>query len=185
MTGHSEAIDQLAAALDEDGVHGAGREQWIRVFAHRVEMSDSGCVLWKAACTRLGYGQVGCKFSRSMNAIRTHRLSFAIARHGAAIPKGMAVLHRCDVRNCVRPSHLFAGTQADNVADMVAKGRNRVVPLLGVDNPAARIDDDTVRAIRKAIRDGGRSQARIATDFGISAMTVSRIKNSHLWSHVS
>jgi len=36
---------------------------------------------------------------------------------------GQQVLHRCDVKLCVRPGHLFAGTQADNVRDMIAKGR--------------------------------------------------------------
>ncbi|MGA7770457.1 MAG: hypothetical protein WCA27_30010 [Candidatus Sulfotelmatobacter sp.] len=36
-------------------------------------------------------------------------------------------MHKCDVRNCVRFSHLFEGTVKDNTADMIAKQRDRIV----------------------------------------------------------
>lgn len=40
-----------------------------------------------------------------------------------SIPAGLKVLHRCDNTACINPSHLFVGTQRDNVDDMVSKGR--------------------------------------------------------------
>lgn len=46
------------------------------------------------------------------------------------IPKGMCVLHRCDVRHCVNPNHLWLGTQRENIADRDAKGRNRGLTYL-------------------------------------------------------
>lgn len=48
----------------------------------------------------------------------------AWAQHNGPIPKGLWVLHRCDVRCCVNPSHLFLGTAKDNAADRQAKGRS-------------------------------------------------------------
>jgi hypothetical protein len=54
------------------------------------------------------------------------RVSWQI--HCGEIPAGLQVLHKCDNPRCVRPDHLFLGTIADNVHDMLAKGRN---PVLG------------------------------------------------------
>lgn len=78
----------------------------------------SGCWIWLAATNKKGYGliQIERRFTRA------HRVSWRIFR--GAIPTGLAVLHRCDVRSCVNPSHLFLGTTADNNRDMVQKGRH-------------------------------------------------------------
>lgn len=53
----------------------------------------------------------------------THRVSYEL--HVGPIPDGLFILHRCDVPACVNPDHLFVGSAADNVADMMAKGRHR------------------------------------------------------------
>ena len=50
-----------------------------------------------------------------------HRISWQI--HRGPIPPTLHVLHKCDVRNCVRPTHLFLGTDRDNVWDAIQKGR--------------------------------------------------------------
>ncbi len=87
----------------------------IERFTAKVKRTP-GCWLWQGSLTPLGYGQFSYLGDQ-----RAHRASWRI--FCGEIPSGMFVLHRCDVRNCVNPEHLFLGTQADNIRDKVAKGR--------------------------------------------------------------
>lgn len=89
-------------------------------FWDRVEKiaGASGCWLWTGALTKLGYGEWQKK--------RVHRRMWEYV-HGQ-IPSGphlgtMCICHRCDVRSCCNPDHLFLGTQQDNMADAWVKGR--------------------------------------------------------------
>lgn len=86
-------------------------------FWARVEKTD-GCWLWTGPVNQFGYGQ----FSFRGHTIHVQRVSYAIAYGVPA--SGLCVCHHCDVRNCVRPEHLFAGTVGDNLRDMVRKGRH-------------------------------------------------------------
>lgn len=78
---------------------------------------NSGCFIWIGAASELGYGRF--RFNGTVQG--AHRVSWQLAN--GPIPDGMHVLHRCDVPSCVRPEHLFIGTDLDNVRDMHAKGR--------------------------------------------------------------
>ena len=82
-----------------------------------VSNDNDDCWLWQARIHKGGYGQ----FWYDGRMIEAHRAAWMIAF--GDIEAGMDVLHRCDVRSCVRPSHLFTGTQQDNMDDMLAKGR--------------------------------------------------------------
>lgn len=90
--------------------------QQIDLFWSKVNRT-LGCWLWTRARV-CGYGSVRInKRDR-----RAHRVAWELTY--GAIPNGLWVLHRCDVPLCVRPSHLFLGDHAANMADMVAKGRS-------------------------------------------------------------
>lgn len=84
---------------------------------NNYEVSSSGCWLWLGRLNHKGYGVVRFR-GKTWQA---HRAMYA-DRVGA-IPDGLFVLHRCDVRACVNPEHLFTGTNQDNMRDMVTKGR--------------------------------------------------------------
>ena len=125
------------------------------------------CWLWTAARTKAGYGLIG-KGSRLHYA---HRLAWEW--HHGKEPGRLRVLHQCDNPACVRPSHLFIGTQGDNVADMLAKGRQ-----------ASKLSADQVRKIR-LLRLVGIPRAAVAATFDITTSMVSAITNRRNWAHVA
>src|SRR4051812_187652 len=85
---------------------------------------NTGCWLWAGTTQRGGYG----KFKAGGANVAAHRYSWQMT-HGP-VPEGLCVLHRCDVPGCVKPEHLFVGTQKENTADMIAKGRGDLGPAL-------------------------------------------------------
>lgn len=89
----------------------------------QVERTSS-CWLWRGAVGRCGYG-IMCDRIRTNRNILVHRLAWELA-HGS-IPPGLMVCHRCDMKLCVNPDHLFLGTAKDNNNDAFNKGRNLTV----------------------------------------------------------
>lgn len=89
----------------------------IDYFETKFDKTENGCWLWKQASDKDGYGSF--KFKRKV--YRAHRFSYMLYK--GEIPDGMMVLHKCDVRNCINPEHLFLGTAKDNAQDAAKKGR--------------------------------------------------------------
>ena len=81
---------------------------------------NSGCWIWCAARLPFGYGTVKVSGRPKVAHRAVWELLFG------PIPGGKKILHKCDTPSCVNPAHLFMGTQADNVADMISKGRRRI-----------------------------------------------------------
>jgi hypothetical protein len=89
------------------------------IESRSIPEPNSGCWLWEKAVDRGGYGVIRPDY----DLLRAHRLSYEIYK--GKTDERLYVLHRCDVRCCVNPDHLFLGTHADNMKDMVRKGRGK------------------------------------------------------------
>lgn len=130
------------------------------------------CWTWTAA-TIDGYGAFG---TRGREVELAHRVSWALTFG----PPRACVLHKCDNSRCVRPSHLFAGTRADNNADKKTKGRQ----CRGESRPAAKLTTRAVRQLRDDWKTGRFSQCELAAKYGISQPIVSRTVRGERWRHV-
>ena len=130
------------------------------------------CWLWQRKLNNKGYGQ----FCVDGRLVSTHRVAWELT-HGA-IPDGLFVLHRCDVKKCVRPEHLFLGNQTDNMIDWATKNNWK-----GERTPGAKLTSDSVAAIRELIQ-LGMPQRAIARQFNISQPTVSAVATGGRWSHI-
>lgn len=146
-------------------------------FNRKVERSEQGCWMWVGAMRPNGYGN----FNLGNKTTGAHRAAWILAN--GPIPDGLQVLHRCDVPSCVNPSHLFLGTQEDNMQDMIAKGRQGSYARIGEANPMyGRRHSEKTRAMISAVHRGlhAREKHPRATITEKTAQEVKRLRTEGL-----
>lgn len=143
----------------------------------KFTVHDSGCWEWAGRIRADGYGRLIAEG----RGVLAHRWFYE--KHVGPIPAGMVVCHRCDNPPCVNPAHLFVGTQADNVADMHAKGRARFGLVRGATVGTSKLSESDVRELRSMYASGIR-RALIAERFGVSTCTVWQIGTRQRWAHI-
>ena len=146
-----------------------------RFWSH-VDRSNE-CWEWTGHHNRYGYGRIsiGSRLDGTSREVMAHRYSWEL--HYGPINDAL-VLHRCDNRKCVRPDHLFLGTNADNTNDMVAKGR----VAKGEQLPQAKLTEADVRRIREMATT--MTHQAIADLYGVRQPAISRIVHRKRWGHV-
>lgn len=147
------------------------REARMRERFWKRVVKTATCWLWQGATDKDGYGRVWYNGFTC----RAHRIAYEWV-YG---PTNLFLLHQCDTPACVRPDHLFKGTQADNIADAYAKGRKNDI---GEANGFAKLNPDLVREIRRRAVD--ESQLDLAREFGINYSHLSEVVNRKVWTHV-
>lgn len=147
-------------------------------FWLKVAKTDT-CWSWTAARLPHGYGL----FYANSQKVLAHRFSYEL--HYGPIPPGFNIRHRCDNPPCIRPDHLALGTQADNVTDMIQRGRmNHSNKAVGERHPSHRLTEGTVRAIRDRYAAGGVRQVELAQEYGISQPSISALLRRQTWRHI-
>lgn len=141
-----------------------------RRFWSRVDKTGL-CWIWRGAKFNHGYGKVvrGGKFRLA------HRVAYELER--GPIPDGLFACHRCDVRICVNPEHMFLGTPQDNMTDMVKKGRSGRLP--GQLNGRAKLTPEQVAEIRRRHRHGLGSA--LAREYGVAPTQLREIVHGESW----
>lgn len=142
-----------------------------RLERRSISIPWSGCRIWLGALTVGGYGLIGS----GRDLIYTHRAAWELAN--GPIPSGLLVCHRCDIRCCINPAHMFLGTHADNRLDCAAKDRDHK----GSIHYNAKLTENDVRRIRA----DPRPSTKIAPEYGVNSRHIRAVKSRLWWRHVA
>lgn len=152
-------------------------EPWrIRAFWAKVDTSGD-CWLWTAAVDSAGYGRFRANAAGKLDG--AHRISYTLCR--GPIGDGLLVCHTCDVKLCVRPSHLFLGTDKTNAYDYYSKYGH---PTHGERNGMVKLTRSKVIAIRSLMDTKRFKPKHIADVFGVNKDYVYAIARRQFWKHV-
>lgn len=146
-------------------------------FLANVRKTET-CWLWTASTTSWGYGQIMHKGKGS----RAHRVSWEL--HNGPIPTGLFVCHHCDVPACVNPAHLFLGTNAENLADMDAKGW-RVNPRRSGPGEVHGHVTLTEKQVLDICQRPSQGLGTLAKEFNVTRTQISRIRRRKAWTHLA
>ncbi len=141
-------------------------------FERHVVRNKDGCWGWNGLTNKRGGYPI---FPHNKKMYYAHRVSLEL--DGRPLAKGMYACHHCDNPICTRPDHLYAGTPADNVRDMLERGRART----GERNHFAKLTEGMVREIRAS----DLSDNQLAERYGVNRTNIYMVRARKTWKHVA
>jgi HNH endonuclease len=134
------------------------------------------CWLWTGDRLRNGYGRLSIRCKPFL----VHRLAYEL--FVGPIPKGLFVCHRCDVKNCVRPDHLFAASARENSLD--ASRKDRMHHPYGELQGGHKLTNDVVSTIRKRYAAGEANMRELASEYGVGPQAICNVIHRKTWKHI-
>jgi hypothetical protein len=128
------------------------------------------CWLWEGLIRNTGYGSISIDGKDTS----THRLAYSL--FNGEITDNLCVLHKCDVRNCINPEHLFLGTISENNTDCARKGRRS----MGENHHNNKLSIKSVKEIKKLLL-SNISKAEIGRKYGVCSTTIFHISSGKTW----
>lgn len=138
----------------------------IERYESAIRRDPGGCWVWTRHVSSAGYPQMRVGRTGNGPVLLVHR--WAYEHFVCEIPDGALVLHRCDNKRCSNPDHLYIGTQADNVRDMIERGRR--------ERPVGRSGKLMRRQRDEIASDVDRTIHKLALDYGVSESTIYAIR---------
>lgn len=148
--------------LNSDQVAAIARRFWKKV---RIVEDEDSCWPWLASRIHSGHGN----FSMFGATYTAHSVAWLLS-HGE-IPAGLFVLHTCDNGWCMRPSHLYLGTQSQNMLDRRDRGRA----------PLQKLTQDKADEIRSRYITENTTYRKLGREYGVSHTTIKEIVNGDRW----
>ncbi len=160
-----------------------GRFRWdprsdVERFWSYTKKGPGGCVDWTGSGSR--YGKFSTRDRKTKK--QTHHLAHRWIYERCLGPVGdLLVMHSCDRPRCVSLQHLSPGTQKQNIADAIAKGRR--LRLQGARHHKARLTAREVREIRRRASKG-ETHKSLAIEFGVTRPTITAAVAGRNWGHI-
>ena len=153
-------------------------------FLSKINKIEKGCWIWQAAKDVNGYGCLAIEGKKE----RAHRVSYKLFIGNIkdienSDYRGACVIHSCDNRACVNPSHLRIGTHQDNMNDKSIRKRFVSNPLLGEKHQNSKLKNNDISDIR-VLKGYGLSPTQLAEIYGVTRSTIHSLLNFETWKHI-
>lgn len=146
--------------------------------------TSCGCWVWLGAKDKYGYGTRRIGGRGSNKNWFAHRLSYR--QFVGGLEPHLQINHKCNNKYCINPDHLYQGTQADNMRDVMKDGvaRKPKPALQGNLHPGSKLTEKDVLEIRKRYKPRVVTAKSLAKEYGVSYSTIRHIIDRSLWAYV-